>query len=270
MNCYVKKISTSVVPFNNIEICVLGESMLLCFPASCPNKMIWFENADGTKCWEDITSKEEVKISLGNLRDNFYYVNIFLDYENDNNYECYIYGKEVVAKVKNGNMMLKICPYYFWNQNLLNNIEKLYAYTSPLVESEFEVRDLAKTITKRAKDKYECIFLIHEWVAEHLFYDYDSLKVPNRQYLSISEILKTRKCVCQGYADLSMALLSSIGITAENILCRALDDTRKDGWSNPTNRSADLNHVITRAYTGKRWVLMDVTWDSANRYEDKK
>lgn len=268
MNCYVKEISTSLNAFNNIAIIVKAHNLHLYFPKSCPPKMIWIENEMGVKLLEEVTHNNQIELSCYTLKDGFYYIHVFIDFQKSEYYEGYIYGKEIVLRKKNGEIYVKLCPYYFWNKKLLKNIDTLYSYNIPLVDSNIEVTKLAQLITKQAKNVYEQMFLIHEWVADNLFYDYDSLKSKNRTNLSVYEVLESGKCVCQGYADLSLALLNSLGIKAEGILCRALCDSKQNGWSDITNRMADLNHVITRAYTGTRWVIMDVTWDSSNRYEN--
>lgn len=92
----------------------------------------------------------------------------------------------------------------------------------------------------------------------------------NETNRSIEQIVSSKRCVCQGYADMALVMLQSIGIESQNLLCYAIKDIYHHGWSETINRTSDLNHVITRAKLENRWLYMDITWDSNNIYEDGK
>ncbi len=128
-----------------------------------------------------------------------------------------------------------------------------------------EFRDLAFRITKYSNGNYEKILAVHDWVARNIHYDYDSLI--NSLYLNTPLektailALRTKKCVCQGYTDLSVALLRTLEIPAVGVYCRADESTSSSSGD-------DANHIFTFAYCDGRWIPMDITWDSRNRYED--
>ena len=129
-----------------------------------------------------------------------------------------------------------------------------------------EFRSLATKITKYDSSEYNKLLSVHDWIAKNIYYDYDSLydgsykKTPLEKTAIIA--LRSKRCVCQGYTDLSVALLRSIGIPAMGICCWAFGE----GDDNPSN-SNESNHIFTAAYCDKRWILCDITWDSRNRYE---
>lgn len=129
-----------------------------------------------------------------------------------------------------------------------------------------EFRNLATKITKYDSSEYNKLLSVHDWIAKNIYYDYDSLydgsykKTPLEKTAIIA--LRSKKCVCQGYTDLSVALLRSIGIPAMGVFCWAFGE----GDDNPSNTS-ESNHIFTAAYCDQRWILCDITWDSRNRYE---
>ena len=114
----------------------------------------------------------------------------------------------------------------------------------------------------------EKVLAIHDFVAQNLYYDYDSLTSNENRYRTIEQIAQTKRCVCQGYADFTLVLLTCVGLEAENILCYVVDNIYEHGWSDVKNRISELNHIITRVKLENRWLYMDVTWDSRNRYEN--
>lgn len=130
-----------------------------------------------------------------------------------------------------------------------------------------EFKDLAHKITKYDSSEYNSLLSVHDWVAKNIYYDYDSLNDGSYKNTPIEKIaittLRTRKSVCQGFTDLSIALLRSIGIPSIGINCWAI------GESDDKNalKNNESNHIFTAAYIDRRWILCDITWDSRNRYE---
>ncbi|UYU47151.1 transglutaminase domain-containing protein [Bacteroides salyersiae] len=131
-----------------------------------------------------------------------------------------------------------------------------------------EFRDLANSITRYDNSEYNKILSVHDWIAKNIFYDYDSLNDGSYKNTPLEKTaitaLRNRRCVCQGYTDLSVALLRSIGIPAMGICCWAVGECNDDEALNQ-NRS---NHIFTAAFCGGNWMLCDITWDSMNRYEN--
>lgn len=137
----------------------------------------------------------------------------------------------------------------------------------PIPESVIE---LARRIIRSSFTNYEKVLAIHDWVAENITYDYDALSSGNYRYLKNDalSILKTRKCVCVGFSELTVTLLKAVGIHAINMDCFALGYLTDGDWTKPENMCAPANHVVTFAYADDRWIMMDPTWDSDNEYRD--
>ena len=147
-------------------------------------------------------------------------------------------------------------------------LKKQTMLTAVVPGALIEFRDLANSITRYDNSEYNKILSVHDWIAKNIFYDYDSLNDGSYKNTPLEKTaitaLRNRRCVCQGYTDLSVALLRSIGIPAMGICCWAVGECNDDEALNQ-NRS---NHIFTAAFCGGNWMLCDITWDSMNRYEN--
>lgn len=126
-----------------------------------------------------------------------------------------------------------------------------------------EIVAAAKTITNGINGDYEKARAIHLWVAGNIWYNRDQLD----NWISWDEgewtynstyVLRNRRGVCEGYTSLITALLRAVGIPARYISGDVVYNT-KVGYE---------NHAWTGAYIGGRWIYMDTTWDSGNRFEN--
>lgn len=185
------------------------------------------------------------------------------------NYEVFIGGKQIIWELCDNNQWYFIMPIYTsWNRELIRKDRLDYVLCDTLLENQHMMRKAAIKLTVGCSSVREKVLVIHDFVASNIYYDLDSLSSKDSTNRTIEQIVNTKRCVCQGYADLTLVLLKSIGIHTENILCYAIRNIFESGWSNVVNRTADLNHVITRVKLENRWLFMDVTWDSNNRYEN--
>jgi putative cell wall-binding protein len=122
-----------------------------------------------------------------------------------------------------------------------------------------EIINLAESITKGLASDYDRIRAVHDWVAKNIAYDIEGLNNDDYVYDALG-VLHARKSVCQGYADLSAALLRSVGVKTKIVHGVAdsygiPDHIRK----NPEEYS---NHAWNEAYADGRWVVFDATWDA--------
>lgn len=106
---------------------------------------------------------------------------------------------------------------------------------------------------------YEKLELLHDWVTENIWYDWDAYA--DKSYINnpndAVDTLKTKKGVCSGYSRLLIALLRAVDIPAKYIV----GETYNNGGN-------DAVHAWVEAFVDDRWVIVDVTWNSVNRYED--
>ncbi len=143
-------------------------------------------------------------------------------------------------------------------RHLLANNE-LYPKNNPQVVA------LAGELTAGLADDYQKMEAIHRWVSTNIFYDWDAFKQDKKRKTrnffqsmkyyranKVSTVLKYHRAVCSGYTFLSVALLRATGIPAIGLECTLRDGTE---------------HILVMAYYADRWVVMDPTWDSTNKYE---
>jgi hypothetical protein len=108
----------------------------------------------------------------------------------------------------------------------------------------------AAEITAPARDSYHAAKLINMWVANNIYYDIEEKLEPAPHSQSPAAVFRDRAAVCYGYANITQALLNAAGIQARSTV----------------GMTASGEHSWTEAHIGGRWVLMDSTWESANRF----
>jgi hypothetical protein len=152
-------------------------------------------------------------------------------------------------------------------------------YTKPqtdIVQSDDpEITKLAKEITAGLTDDYSKIRAIHDWVSGNIWYDFDSSELlfpsNNNEYSgdstkkvadqSASAVLENRYAVCNGYSNLTVALLRAASVPAKAVEGFAGEMPGSVGDSSRAHR-------WTEAFADGRWIIMDTTWDSLNEYKN--
>jgi len=136
-----------------------------------------------------------------------------------------------------------------------------FLFPSRDVQSDHpEIMNLAESITKDLTSDYKKIKAVHDWVAKNIAYDVEGYN--SGEYVCDAlGVLHARKSVCQGYADLSAALLRAADVKTKVIHGIATwEPMPEDIKKNPQNYSS--NHAWNEAYADGRWVVFDATWDA--------
>ncbi len=133
------------------------------------------------------------------------------------------------------------------SESLLVYVREYLSDGNPYEENS-EIKALAESLTAGKNSEYEKAKAISEWVAEHIFYDYDYYDGRKDEvYITPAEVLKHRYTICSGYANLTKAMLQSIGIECYII--------------------QSLNHAWNVAVTDGKAIIIDNTWDSPLQYK---
>jgi len=154
-----------------------------------------------------------------------------------------------------------------FNTNRTDRAAQIYFRDYNLDKIDANVKNRAEQITININDDYEKIRAINNWIASNIYYDYDDYlgKTKNNVYDSMT-VLTTRKSICEGYKNLMIDMLRSIGIPAKAVVGYA-------SWYEavlPTIAERSHNHTWVEAFVDGRWIITDSTWDSLNEWRDGK
>ncbi len=174
---------------------------------------------------------------------------------------------------KNGdNWQVKKSP--VWEHNKLKYEEgKLLSGglkgTSDIRPDNASVKSIAEQLTSNLENDYDKLLALHDWITGYLYYNIDYVNDSKTAPFVDTEVLKSRKVVCLGYSNLFASLCRSINIPCYVVSGYALGiDSGDTAWNETNYLTQEPNHAWNEAYVNGRWVIVDTTWDSFNRYEN--
>jgi transglutaminase-like putative cysteine protease len=218
-------------------------------------------------------------LPTGGISDGEYSLEVFNLTDEYGRFRSYVQNSEAIIRAANGNPSFSE-PLCLRSNNAIirrfshsqMTIRQLLSPDESYPSNHPDVRRLAASITAGIHDEYGKLLAVHDWVAENIFYDYDSLRRSGSRIVALERstinVLRTRRAVCQGYSDLAVSLLRACGIPSVSVGCFALGESSTGGWERAENRNGAPNHAFTTALILGRYVLMDITWDSDNEYSD--
>lgn len=124
------------------------------------------------------------------------------------------------------------------------------------------IRQQAASLTSGCTTDEQKVKAIHDWICKQIAYDYEYLYGKNKGYKYTAApyyVFSTKTGVCAGYSRLNQVMLTSLGIPCINIMGYS-DSPLSDTYS------PSVNHEWNMAYFGGEWHLLDLTWDSSNKY----
>lgn len=239
-------------------------------------KYIWIilKDSNGKEVYNNIVSNSTGSISLylDKIAEGKYSVNLYTSSERYGSYKSLIYGNDIEILYKDGKLSFVPYPYYDHNMAVVNNKrtdEKALAYyrqpSSDIQSDNQEIIDLANSITAGITNDYDKAVAIHDWVCNNIYYDWDSYLSKNYTGIDTSALgtLHSKRSVCDGYSNLTAALLRAAGVPAKKISGFALG-VSSDYWPENYDPNKDTNHAWNEFWANGRWVILDTTWDSDN------
>lgn len=197
-------------------------------------------------------------------------------YSNSEEYGSYTeFLKLPVEKTESG-WRFAASPAYRRNrlfaQDERNDANALAYYLKPSKQIQSDnasIQEAARQITASAVDLYDKALLIHDWVSANLYYDKDAFyERTDGGDNSAVGAWSARRGVCEGYANLTCALLRAAGIPAKTVSGYALGISGGDQFPEDVLQGErDANHAWNEAFVNGRWIILDTTWDSGNSYE---
>lgn len=208
-------------------------------------------------------------------------LSIYTQKNGEHTYWSYMWNRIRIEKTSGG---YRIVP----SSVLERNLAFSHAYVDPdHFRDSSSVPDSVKALSNQiaggGADNYAKIFLLHKWVAENIYYDYDAYRGGKSTFYNSAEILANKRSVCEGYANLLRDLILAQEIPCMKTTTFALGSSTNGGTfaltaneiaasaantANTTNTSNNSNHAHVEAWVDERWVIMDATWDSNNKYEN--
>jgi hypothetical protein len=131
-------------------------------------------------------------------------------------------------------------------------------------EAEESLESLAKYLAapcKTDRDKARAIFC---WITDRVAYDAESYFAKKREDNSPEAVLKSRKAVCAGYANLFADLARRVGLEVATVSGFA-----KGVGYEPDKRLTETNHAWNAVRIDGEWQLIDATW-GAGYLKDKE
>ncbi len=141
--------------------------------------------------------------------------------------------------------------------------------TSLTPDIEKSIKSVADYIAQQESDPYLRIKALHDYVISRLSYDLNVLKTGVRPDQDAQTVFSTRKAVCEGYANLFMALGREIGIDVVFIGGKVRRDLAPLDLIPTTLRLLKSNydwtlHAWNAVKVADNWQLVDTTWDDSD------
>lgn len=209
--------------------------------------------------------KFTTRIDLSKIESPRATIGIFLGKNLTDAFKSVFYGDDIVLE-KNEDTF----SFIFEGEVLNNNTEWLAGWVSEKDHLDTNQPAAVKTVTSnvvsKLKTDYEKARAIHHWVSDNIYYDENyALKTTNYTPLTPLEVLKERRSVCEGYSNLTVAMLNSAGIPAFVVKGYALGVDAARSWKDAGEALSTPNHAWVEAFVDGKWISMDPTWDSYNK-----
>lgn len=134
-----------------------------------------------------------------------------------------------------------------------------YALAAP-AGVERSVESLAAYLAQGATGDTEKARAIFRWMADRVVYDVERLRAGRIESIAPDEVLRTRRSVCSGYADLFTSLAKLTGLEAVSIAGHA----KGVGYEVGSSFDGPTNHAWNAVRIDGRWCLVDCTWGAGS------
>ena len=136
-----------------------------------------------------------------------------------------------------------------------------YAAADALADStpaaaERSVAALAAYLAQAGPDELMRARALFRWIAGHIAYDVAAFRSGNYGDLSPGGVLRSRSSVCEGYARLTEALGTAMGLQVQVVS----GWSKGYGYTSGQRFNGPTNHAWNAVRIGGEWRLMDPTW----------
>lgn len=243
----------------NVSGCVYREKMAYLIIRTTEDYMVNISPEIGFKTNVKLPESDVNKIDVG----------IYVGQKIDSTFIGLFFGGDIILEKADGKWSFVI------NDSIYNNNNEWRSgWIDPTTHLDRKQPDSVKfitaNVTKEVKGNYAKAEAIHQWVADNIYYDKDyALNTKTYTSLTPTEVLTSRVSVCEGYANLTVAMLNAAGIPAVTVKGYSLGFGGDSAWSEVPKNTVP-NHMWVEAYVDGKWIIMDPTWDSKNMYNEGK
>uniref|UniRef100_A0A8C5K8L2 Kyphoscoliosis peptidase n=1 Tax=Jaculus jaculus TaxID=51337 RepID=A0A8C5K8L2_JACJA len=118
--------------------------------------------------------------------------------------------------------------------------------------------ELVSDLLQEAHSDLERVRAIWTWICHHIEYDVEAAQEKDRQAFKPTDILRTKKTNCDGYAGLFERMCRIAGVQ-----CMAVPGYSKGfGYKTGQSFSGEFDHAWNAVFLEGRWHLLDSTWGS--------
>ncbi|MDD7409490.1 MAG: transglutaminase domain-containing protein [Anaerovoracaceae bacterium] len=217
----------------------------------------------------------QADISVSGLADGTYYLQLSSS-SDGRAYTSVLSGKSgFIVRISGGKAEVRQSPVIYQYMDYYSHKDKsaeaLYYYLRPsyrVQSNDSEMISKEAEITKGLTGAYEKAEAISRWVSGNVYYNMDARNGDDSTGPELSAdalgTLRTGVAVCEGYANLTTALLRAAGIPARTCIGYGLIDSDEEWSQYKASGSAGENHAWTEAFLRGRWIEIDPTWNSKN------
>ncbi len=281
-NAYIKNSPMlTFYPDENISMRMTQNNTLEIFGlAGSPDKkwlVVCFDTPDGETLLQDTIetngSYEFYKeFNIPETDHKLLKVNVYTGDEPYGDFASWVYNYVTIENFYD-EWRIQISPVYDHNVVMYERDKSINdALESTLsIQSEYSnMKSLAEQVTEGYTTDYDRAAAIHDWVSSYLYYDNDALNSGEEIPYAAADVMNSRRAVCLGYATLYATLCRALEIPCNVVSGYALgvgvegDDT----WTDENISTEEQNHAWNEVYADGRWIIVDTTWDSQNKYEN--
>lgn len=221
-----------------------------------------------------VSSNEfQKKITIPDTKTGIVNVNIYAGKKNYGEFSSWAIDYVTLEKTDSG-WQIKKSPVAEHNKAMYEEGKSLSTglkRTASVNPDNEEIKSIAEQLTKGIDDDYQKLLAFHDWICNYLYYDIDSINSGRIAPYIDTDVVKERTVVCLGYSNLFASLCRSVGIPCYVVSGYALGiDNKETKWNDTNYKTDTANHAWNEAYVNDRWVIIDTTWDSFNRFENGK
>ena len=186
-------------------------------------------------------------------------------------FESWAYNYVKLVRDGNGGWVIEQSPVFEHNKAMYEkdkSIKEALKYTASIQSNSDSIISIAEQLTADKTTDYEKVLALHDWICSYMYYDVDSLASDEAPPYYATDIVKSRKAVCLGFATLMASLCRSIDIPCNVVSGYALGVGNDTAWTDISIATDEQNHAWNEVYVDGRWMIVDTTWDCANKIEN--